>query len=54
MDTGMWEDLELPALLVVALQLVTADRELVKIIYFLAMKSLRWLISLQHVDKAPN
>lgn len=49
MDRRVWEDLP-----VVALQLVTADRELVKIIYFLAIKSLRWLISLEHVDKAPN
>lgn len=54
MDRRLWEDLELPALPIVALQLVTADRELVKIIYFLAIKSLRWLISLEHVDKAPN
>lgn len=51
----LWcEDPELPALPIVALQLVTADRELLEIIYFLAIKSLRWLISLEHVDKAPN
>lgn len=54
MDRRVWEDLELPALPIVALQLVTADRELVEIIYFLAIKSLKWLISLEHVDKAPN
>lgn len=39
---------------IAALQLVTADREPVRIIYILAIRSVRWLISLLHVDKAPN